>query len=555
MEPSAARLGTRYAGRYDLLGLLGEGGMGAVYRARHVFTGADVALKIMHSSVARSPNARDRFLREAQAPSAIGHPGIVSVTDAGVADDGTLYLALELLEGENLGEAVERGSVDAASLITYSMELLDALGAAHGTGIVHRDIKPDNIFLVREAGGGRQVRLLDFGITHHVDETVDKLTQTGTILGTPHFMSPEQASGGVIDARSDLYSVGGTMFYALTGRAPFEEPNYNLLIVAIMTREAPSARVVRPEVPEDLARVVDRALRAKAEERFSSAEEMRAALAACAPTGLGAIVPTDMGIAPTAASEPGGRGVPPTSGAMAYAPTRASAPNQVHPPTRPAVGATTRPQPTKTPVSVVSERAVETAPMPEASAAGAAGTAPRGGRRTGLIGAAVVLLGLLGGAAVVAGVMLYPGGGAPPVEVDAGPILRPVVSVPDAPVAQGAADAGPDGAAAPGSEGTEPGLDTAALAARLAELEEQNAERERADAEAAAARARAQKRAQKQRQVRAEREAHAQEAARSRCNHQCFMTSTACRRAAGADGQAANACSREMMNCRIACSR
>ncbi|MBW2460111.1 MAG: protein kinase [Deltaproteobacteria bacterium] len=547
MEPSSARLGTRYAGRYDLLGLLGEGGMGAVYRARHVFTGADVALKIMHSSVARSPNARDRFLREAQAPSAIGHPGIVSVTDAGVADDGTLYLALELLEGENLGEAVERGSVDGASLIAYSIEFLDALGAAHGSGIVHRDIKHDNNFLNRAESGERQVRLLDFGITHHVDESVDKLTQTGTILGTPHFMSPEQASGGVIDARSDLYSVGGTMFYALTGRAPFEEQNYNLLIVAIMTREAPSVRVVRPEVPEDLARVVDRALSSKAEERFSSAEEMRAALAACGPTDLGAIAATEMGIAPTAASQPGEAPV-----AMAYAPTRASASNQVFPPTRPAVGATTRPQPTKTPVAVMSERAVETAPMPEVSAAGAA---PRGGPRTGLIALVVVVVGLVGGAAVVAGLRLFPAGVTPAVQVDAGSTLRPVVSVPDVPVAHDATDAGPAAAAAEGGEGTEPGSQTAALAARLAELEEQNAERERAEAEAAAARSRAQKRAQKQREVRREREAQAKALANSRCSHECFRTSNTCRRAAGADRQAMSLCTRELMSCRRNCSR
>lgn len=285
--PPQSRVGTRFAERYDLLGVLGTGGMGSVYRARHAFTGADVALKIIHASVARSANARERFLREAQAPSAIGHPGIVAVSDAGVADDGTLYLALELLEGTDLATALEDRQVDGAKAVDTAVALLDCLHAAHSSGLVHRDIKPENVFLTGVGTASERVRLLDFGITRSLTDTeAEQLTQTGSVLGTPHYMSPEQARGQPVDPRADLYSVGGLLFFALTGRTAFVADNYNLLIVAIMTNPAPATRSVRSTVPQDLADVIDRALEADPANRFATAAEMRDALRACAPLNL-----------------------------------------------------------------------------------------------------------------------------------------------------------------------------------------------------------------------------------------------------------------------------
>jgi hypothetical protein len=276
------RVGTRCAGRFDIKAMLGGGGMGTVYAAQHAFTGREVALKLLHAEVASSPAARERFLREARAPSAIDHPGIVPVLDAGVADDGTLYLAFERLYGEDLGAALARGDVDGAQLVSIAIDLLDALDKAHAAGLIHRDIKPENVFLERTSeGGSPRVRLLDFGITRPALEPSDgSLTQTGTLVGTPDYLSPEQAQGHPVDQRSDLFSVGGLLFYGLTRRRPFDGENALRRLVALLTTTAPSVRTARPETPEDLAAVVDRALAHAPQERFGTAREMAAALRA-----------------------------------------------------------------------------------------------------------------------------------------------------------------------------------------------------------------------------------------------------------------------------------
>jgi len=278
-EPPDKRVGTEFAGRYQILRLLGEGGMGAVYEARHLFTGRHVALKLIHAVVARSPTARERFLREAQAPSSIGHAAIVEVLDAGVEEE-TPYLALELLSGEDLASAIGAQRVEAGDLVRITSEVLGALDAAHEAGLVHRDIKPENVFLVEE-GGGPRVKLLDFGITRQLHGTDSKLTGTGTILGTPYYMSPEQARGEPVDGRADVWSVGAMLYHGLAGRPPFQADNYNLLIVSILTTEAAPLATLRPELPAPLCEVVDRALRRDREARWASAAEMRAALDAC----------------------------------------------------------------------------------------------------------------------------------------------------------------------------------------------------------------------------------------------------------------------------------
>jgi len=273
------RIGTRCAGRFDITAVLGGGGMGTVFAATHAFTGREVALKLLHPDVAGSAAARERFLREARAPSEIDHPGIVPVLDAGITEDGTPYLAFERLHGEDLGAALRRGGIDGDALLRVTIELLSALSAAHDAGLIHRDIKPENVFLERTEQGGERVRLLDFGITRPALEAPEGgLTQTGSLVGTPDYLSPEQAQGGPVDARSDLFSVGGVLFYGLTQRRAFEGENTLRRLVALLTTQAPAIRSLRPEVPEDLAAIVDRSLQQQPSERFDSARAMSAAL-------------------------------------------------------------------------------------------------------------------------------------------------------------------------------------------------------------------------------------------------------------------------------------
>jgi len=537
-----SRVGTRYAGRYDLTSVLGEGGMGAVYHARHAFTGGEVALKIMHSGVARSKNARERFLREAQAPMSIGHPGIVKVSDAGVAEDGTLYLALELLHGEDLGAAVERGGVDAASVLAITIELLDILGAAHASGLVHRDIKPENVFLCREGGAGRRVRLLDFGITRQVTTAADeKLTQTGTILGTPHYMSPEQARGQPVDARSDIYAVGGMLFYALTGRPPFNAANYNLLIVAIMTHPAPQIRSVRQEIPTDLAAVIDRALASNPDVRFASATEMRAALMSCATPNLPAVrVAPAMAYEPTT---PSAGDIPVVSASSHGTPIRHPAPAHLPP------GVTTQPAPARTPQSGPPPRG-HIPPTMGASAvavsAPSADAAPAKKSKTGLLVALVVMVGAVVGGGVAAAVLLPGGDTANTVSApDAPEIAPPVVQVLSADAAM------VPNMAAEAQASVEERISE--LEARTMAAEARAEEAERAQEEEEAARAVARRRAAMRR---AEQQAQAEatrRAAVSRCRLECSTDLHECRRNGGGHGKAASDCQRAWSRCGREC--
>ncbi|MDD9935410.1 MAG: serine/threonine-protein kinase, partial [Myxococcales bacterium] len=273
------RVGDRIADKYHLTRLLGSGGMGAVYEATHQFTQRRVAVKLMHPQFARSGVAAERFVRESQAPSSIGHPGIVEVLDGGYDNDGSLYLVLELLEGRTLSDDLEQGRMDPDALGHVMLELLDALEAAHAAGFVHRDIKPENIFLVGMDDEPR-VKLLDFGVAGVLadDEDNPNLTKAGSVLGTPLYMSPEQAKGRSVDARSDLWSVGAVMYQALTGRPPFGGDNFQALVVSIVTQEHFPLETVRPDLPVRVTTVVERALEKEPQERWQDAGEMAAAL-------------------------------------------------------------------------------------------------------------------------------------------------------------------------------------------------------------------------------------------------------------------------------------
>jgi len=271
------RTGETLSGRYTLIRRLGGGGMGAVYLGQHRVIGKRVAVKILHVEFAGSQEMVTRFYREAQAAAAIGHRNIIDVLDVGVTDENEPYIAMEFLEGESFGALLSRrGPIDESALCAVVEPVLLALSAAHSKGIVHRDLKPDNIFVAYGPEQEPLVKLIDFGISKVVQsQAMTKLTRTGTMLGTPAYMSPEQARGDLdVDHRVDLYAVGVIMFEALTGRLPFVGANYNQLIASVLT-ELPRWPADVRTTPSQRAR--DTAMRALSKdpaERFADAKEM-----------------------------------------------------------------------------------------------------------------------------------------------------------------------------------------------------------------------------------------------------------------------------------------
>ena len=253
--------------------------MGAVY-AGEQRDGRAVAIKILHEGLAWDPDIERRFRREAQLANEIGHPGVVPVIDHGVTDDGCVFLVMPLLEGETLGARAKRhegGKLPLTEVVVVAHAVLGALGAAHAKKIVHRDVKPENIFLT----SGGEVRVLDFGIGRFFETTDPALaTQTGRAVGTPAFMSPEQALGRTreVDGRTDLWALGATMFSLLTGKFVHEGETGSEICALAATRAARLLGEVAPEVPEGVRGVVDRALRFAREERWGSAEAMGEAL-------------------------------------------------------------------------------------------------------------------------------------------------------------------------------------------------------------------------------------------------------------------------------------
>lgn len=276
LERSRRRVGTSLRrGKYALTGMLGVGAMGAVYEAVHR-NGMRVAIKVLHEELSRREDLRARFLREGYIANKVQHPGLVRVLDDDVDDDGATFLVMELLKGSTLtAEWEASGGVLAAPRVAeIATELLDVLDAVHAQGIVHRDIKPDNLFFTHEG----QLKLLDLGIARLLLE--ERMTFSGQMMGTPEFVAPEQAGGRIreIDGRTDLYSVGALMFTLLSGREVHEARTPMEGMIFAATRPARSLREVWPGVPSALAQVVDVALCFEKERRWSSAAEMRTAL-------------------------------------------------------------------------------------------------------------------------------------------------------------------------------------------------------------------------------------------------------------------------------------
>jgi hypothetical protein len=265
----ALKPGTLVGGRFKIDRLLGRGGMGEVYAARHAATGKEVALKLIRPSSVTFPmhELARRFIREARAATAIQHPNIIEVFDVFIDSNGTPVMVMELLKGESLhAYRTRRGALHLHEIATVMVPALEGLRAAHEKGVVHRDLKPDNIFLA-ETPGGRVTKVLDFGIAKVLDpgklgsNTEGPHTRTNAMLGTPHYMSFEQAmSDKTIDQRADIWAVGVIIFEALSGRRPIEFETLGEMYTALLKGTVPSVGTAVPDLPRDVHDVIDRCL-------------------------------------------------------------------------------------------------------------------------------------------------------------------------------------------------------------------------------------------------------------------------------------------------------
>ena len=224
-RPRDPLIGIVIDGRYEMQSVLGEGGMGTVYRVSHRVLGRALALKVLRADLAREEELGLRFLREARAAASISHPNVVQITDFGTLPSGQAYFVMELLSGDSLSRVLRNvGPLPPARVVKLARQMVDALSAAHTAGVIHRDLKPDNILVCPTPGGGEALKVLDFGLAKVAGNS--RLTKAGVVFGTPHYMSPEQASGRVVDERTDVYAVGVLMYEMFTGKVPFEADTY-----------------------------------------------------------------------------------------------------------------------------------------------------------------------------------------------------------------------------------------------------------------------------------------------------------------------------------------
>jgi serine/threonine-protein kinase len=277
-------------GKYRVLRLLGDGGMGSVYEAHHEVLGTRVALKLLHAELTRTGVAK-RFLQEARASARIKSPHVVGVSDADQTADGLAFIVLEYVEGRTLREMIDalerehrRLAFDEA--LDFAMQMIEGVEAAHAAGIVHRDLKPDNVMVAQDKRGAPLLKLLDFGIAK-VDETPESgqaLTRPGALLGTPEYMAPEQVySANSADVRSDVFSLGVILFEMLSGRRPVLSDDPQQIAVSYLTGAFTRLEEACPSVPPALAAAIHRALAAQPRDRFSSIAELRAAIEPFAP--------------------------------------------------------------------------------------------------------------------------------------------------------------------------------------------------------------------------------------------------------------------------------
>jgi serine/threonine protein kinase len=263
------RSGQVLLGKYELTRMLGKGGMGEVWEGEHQLTGRRVAVKVLSEAYLSNKKVVARFGREARAASSVQHEGIVEIIDQDRTAEGVPFLVMEFLEGETVGQRIKRQTkLSENEALAIMLPLLDALDAAHQAGVIHRDLKPDNVFILPGVRGEERIKILDFGISQKADEIEHRLTQEGSVLGTPHYMSPEQARGeSSIDVRVDVYASAVLFYECVVGQVPFDANNYNALLQIIISRPPAPPRARGADINAALEQVVMAALSKRREER------------------------------------------------------------------------------------------------------------------------------------------------------------------------------------------------------------------------------------------------------------------------------------------------
>jgi serine/threonine-protein kinase len=291
-------IGQIIEGKYRIVRLIGEGGMGAVYEGENVRIKRRVAIKVLHAATATNAEAVQRFEREAQAAGRIGSDHILEVLDLGTLTNNDRFMVMEYLDGEPLSARIQRRvRLNPRELVPLARQVLAGLAAAHSAGIIHRDLKPDNIFILREkAGQADYVKIIDFGISKFQSLAGDvmNMTRTGTVMGTPYYMSPEQANGSrEADQRSDLYSVGVIMYEAITGQVPFDAKSFNELLFKIVLSTPPSPLTIVPDLDPAFASIVSKGMARDVEHRFQTAVQFAEAIENWSRTGAPVTVPPE----------------------------------------------------------------------------------------------------------------------------------------------------------------------------------------------------------------------------------------------------------------------
>jgi len=315
----ATLIGRTIAEKYRIDGTLGAGGMGAVYRAHRLMIGDDVAIKVLHPQHVSEPEATERFRREAQAAARLKHQNAVSIYDFGVTSDGLVYLVMELVEGQSLRQIIkQQGPLTPSAAADVISQVCAALDEAHRHYIVHRDLKPDNI-IVHASITGLRVKVLDFGIAKLRDLTAGNLTQTGSVMGTPHYMSPEQCLGEELDSRSDIYSLGVVLYEMLAGVVPFNSPMSTAVVVQHVNQAPTPPRSINLSISPAVEAVVLHALAKNRQERPQSAvmlaQELNAAVSGSGPGVSAYSQPATSFSLPTPSilgAQMGGQGMTPT---------------------------------------------------------------------------------------------------------------------------------------------------------------------------------------------------------------------------------------------------
>ncbi len=275
--PSHSLIGMILDNRYRIISKLGEGGMGSVYASEHILLKKNVAIKVLRYDLARKEDVVRRFQNEAIAASRIGHENIIEVTDFGRTPDGSVYFVMEHLNGLALSDVIQKsGSIPLRRAIPILLQITKALSAAHSQGIIHRDLKPENIILIDKADRKDFVKILDFGISKMLDtsDRAEKLTAMGMIVGTPEYMSPEQAAGMSVDKRTDIYSLGVIMYEMMTGRLPFLADNAIRILMMHQTEKPARPRDINPDIHIGMEQIILKCMEKKPEDRYQDMSEI-----------------------------------------------------------------------------------------------------------------------------------------------------------------------------------------------------------------------------------------------------------------------------------------